>query len=128
MKQLIAYCGINCEKCEAYIATQNNDNALREKVARLWSEMNGVEITPEMINCDGCRVNGVKTPFCDKYCQIRQCALVKAFETCGDCSAMGGCQTVGMVISNNAEASNNLKLHNGASYMNTNLIKKDEEL
>ena len=88
MKQLIAYCGLDCEKCEAYIATQNNDNALREKVARLWSEMNGVEITPEMINCDGCRVNGVKTPFCDKYCQIRQCALVKAFETCGNCSEM----------------------------------------
>ena len=109
MKQLIAYCGINCEKCEAYIATQNNDNALREKVARLWSEMNGVEITPEMINCDGCRVNGVKTPFCDKYCQIRQCALVKAFETCGNCSEMESCQTVGMIISNNAEALSNLK-------------------
>ena len=128
MKQLIAYCGLDCEKCEAYIATQNNDNALREKVARLWSEMNGVEITPEMINCDGCRVNGVKTPFCDKYCQIRQCALGKAFETCGNCSEMENCQTVGMVISNNAEALNNLKLHNGASYMNTNLIKKDEDL
>ena len=109
MKQLIAYCGINCEKCEAYIATQNNDNALREKVARLWSEMNGVVITPEMINCDGCRVNGVKTPFCDKYCQIRQCALVKAFETCGNCSEMENCQTVGMIISNNAEALSNLK-------------------
>ena len=109
MKQLIAYCGLNCEKCEAYIATQNNDNALREKVARLWSEMNGVEITPEMINCDGCRVNGVKTPFCDKYCQIRQCALVKAFETCGNCSEMENCQTVGMIISNNAEALSNLK-------------------
>ena len=109
MKQLIAYCGLNCEKCEAYIATQNNDNALREKVARLWSEMNGVEITPEMINCDGCRVNGVKTPFCDKYCQIRQCALVKAFETCGNCSEMESCLTVGMIISNNAEALSNLK-------------------
>ena len=109
MKQLIAYCGLDCEKCEAYIATQNNDNALREKVARLWSEMNGVEITPEMINCDGCRVNGVKTPFCDKYCQIRQCALVKAFKTCGNCSEMESCQTVGMIISNNAEALSNLK-------------------
>ena len=109
MKKLIAYCGLDCEKCEAYIATQNNDNALREKVAKEWSELNSVEITPEMINCEGCRVDGVKTPFCDKYCQIRQCALHKAFETCGNCAEMESCQTVGMVISNNAEAAENLR-------------------
>ena len=108
MKKLIAYCGLDCEKCEARIATINNDNALRQKVALSWSEMNGVEITPEMINCDGCRVDGVKTPFCDSLCPIRQCAIHKAVETCGGCSVMGGCQTVGMVTSNNPEALNNL--------------------
>ena len=54
MKQLIAYCGLDCEKCDAYVATQNDDQALREKNAKLWSQMNGVEITSEMINCDGC--------------------------------------------------------------------------
>lgn len=109
MKQLIAYCGLNCEKCEAYIATQNNDNALREKVARLWSELNGVAITPEMINCEGCRLDGVKTPFCDSLCPIRQCALVKGCETCGDCPCMNGCETVSMVFSNNDDALGNLK-------------------
>lgn len=106
---MIAYCGLDCEKCDAREATLNNDNALREKVARLWSELNGTEITPEMINCEGCRVDGVKTPFCNSLCPIRQCALGKAHETCGDCESMGGCKTVGMVISNNAEALNNLK-------------------
>lgn len=30
-------------------------------------------------------------------------------EKCGDCSAMGECQTVGMIVSNNAEALENLK-------------------
>lgn len=109
MKKLIAYCGLDCEKCDARIATLNNDNALREKVAKLWSEMNGVEITPEMINCEGCRMNGVKTPFCNSLCPIRQCALDKGCETCGSCLEMNGCQTVGMVISNNSEASDNLK-------------------
>ena len=44
-------CGLNCETCEARIATIGNDDALREKVARDWSALNGVEITPEMINC-----------------------------------------------------------------------------
>ncbi len=109
MENLIAYCGLDCEKCEARTATLTNDNALREKVAAEWSELNGVTITPEMINCEGCRVDGVKTPFCDSLCPIRQCALGKAFETCGDCEALNGCKTVAAVISNNDEALNNLK-------------------
>ena len=109
MKKLIAYCWLDCEKCDARKATLDNDNVLREKVAKLWSEMNGVEITPEMINCDGCRVDGVKTPFCESYCPIRQCALKKACETCGDCREMEKCQTVGMIISDNREAAENLK-------------------
>lgn len=109
MKQLIAYCGLDCEKCDARKATLNNDNALRTKIAKLWSDLNGADITPEMINCEGCRVDGVKTPFCNSLCPIRQCALVKNCETCGNCKNIDGCKTVGMVIANNAEALGNLK-------------------
>ena len=47
MKKYIAYCGLDCETCEARQATINNDNELRVRVAKLWSELNGVEITPE---------------------------------------------------------------------------------
>ena len=28
---MIAYCGLDCEKCDAYLATINDDQALREK-------------------------------------------------------------------------------------------------
>ena len=35
MKTYIAYCGLNCETCEARIATMHNNDALREKVAKL---------------------------------------------------------------------------------------------
>ncbi len=110
MKKLVAYCGLDCEKCDARKATIDNDDALRVKVAQLWSDLNGVEITPEMLNCEGCRADGKKTPYCDGLCPIRQCALGKSVETCGDCPALDGCRTVGTVISNNAEASDNLKL------------------
>ena len=108
MKQLIAYCGLDCEKCDAYIATQNNDQALREKTARLWSQMNGVEITPEMINCDGCRADGRKTPYCDSLCQIKKCAQTKQMETCGSCAELKNCPTVGMIVKNNPDALKNL--------------------
>ena len=63
---LIGCCGLDCEKCDARIATLANDNALRKKTAALWTELNGVTILPDMINRVGCRVEGEKTPFCDK--------------------------------------------------------------
>ena len=44
--QLIGCCGLDCEKCDARIATLTNDNDLREKTAALWTKLNGVTITP----------------------------------------------------------------------------------
>ena len=109
MNEYIAYCGLNCEACEARIATANDDWELRRKVAKLWSELNDVEITPEMINCSGCRLTGVKTPYCESLCPIRQCALDRKLETCGSCSDMDPCEKLGMIIRNNADALKNLK-------------------
>ena len=109
MDRLIAYCGLDCGKCEARKATIDDDDALRAKVAKEWSELNGVEITPDQINCLGCRADGVKTVYCDSLCPIRQCALSKGLETCGDCAEMMSCGKVGMVIGNNPEALKNLK-------------------
>ena len=109
MKEFIAFCGLDCENCDARLATVTNDDALRQKVAKLGSELNQVEITPEMINCTGCRVKGVKTPFCDSLCPIRQCALGRKVETCGVCGEMDGCEKLSMITGNNAEALDNLK-------------------
>ncbi|MBP5312902.1 MAG: DUF3795 domain-containing protein [Clostridia bacterium] len=105
----IAYCGLDCEKCEARLATVNSDDKLRAKVAELWSKLNGIEITPEMINCEGCRIDGAKTVFCDRLCEIRQCALSKKYETCGDCSELETCPKAAMIIGNNPAALANLK-------------------
>ena len=101
---LIAYCGLDCGKCEARLATITNDESLRLKVAKKWSMLNGVEITPEMINCVGCKADGVKTPFCESLCPIRQCILEKKLEDCGKCSNMDSCDKIKMIISNNKEA------------------------
>lgn len=109
MKELIAYCGLDCGKCDARKATVEDNDILREKVAKLWSELNGVEITPAMINCMGCRAEGVKTPYCDALCPIRQCALAKGVSTCGECSEMELCEKVAMITGNNEEARTNLE-------------------
>jgi hypothetical protein len=109
MKDMIAYCGLDCEACDAYLATINNDQVLREKTAKLWSELNNAPILPEHINCEGCRVDGVKTVFCNSLCPIRQCAVQKSMTTCGDCSELEKCQTVGTIISGNPDALKNLR-------------------
>ena len=109
MKRTIAYCGLDCEKCDAYLATIHNDSALLEKTAKLWSELNGVTILPEQINCQGCRCDGIKSVYCDGLCPIRQCALEKSAETCGSCKELETCPKVAAIISNNAFALKNLK-------------------
>ena len=87
----------NSLKYDARIATTTNDNALREKTAALWTKLNGVTILPEMINCTGCRIEGVKTPFCDRLCPVHNCVREKGLNTCADCGQMDGCPTLGRI-------------------------------
>lgn len=107
--QLIGCCGLDCEKCDARIATLTNDNALRKKTAALWTKLNGVTILPEMINCTGCRTEGVKTPFCDKLCPVHNCVREKSLDTCADCGQMDGCPTLGQIAGNSPFVLENLK-------------------
>lgn len=106
---MIAYCGLDCEKCDAYLATVRDDQALREKTAELWARLNHAPILPEHINCQGCRADGAKTVFCENLCGIRRCALEKGVATCGDCPDMETCPTVGAVTANRPETLENLR-------------------
>jgi hypothetical protein len=108
MKQLIACCGIDCENCDARIATIANDNELRKATAEKWREMyQSPDITAESINCMGCRVDGVKIVHCND-CEIRKCAQTKGFATCGECKEMETCQIVGFVLQHVPGAKENL--------------------
>lgn len=104
MNNYTACCGLDCESCEARLATVNNDEALRRRVAALWSELNGVEIPAESIRCTGCRIDGVKTPYCEFLCPIRACAREKGLETCGTCPEMRTCDALAAITRNNPEA------------------------
>ena len=118
--QLIGCCGLDCEKCDARIATLTNDNALREKTAALWTKLNGVPITPEMINCTGCRIDGAKTPFCDKLCHVHNCVREKGLDTCADCGQMDGCPTLGRISVNSPFVLENLNRLREAKQNETN--------
>ncbi len=84
-KKMIAYCGIKCSECPAYIATQKNDDTLRTETAKKWSEQFKSDIKTEDINCDGCPS---ESPRLIKYCstcEIRKCAREKKVATCASC-------------------------------------------
>lgn len=83
MDRKIASCGLDCSKCGAYIATNNNDDGLRKKTAAEWSEMFSATIEPKDINCMGCH-SEILFGHCYE-CEIRNCSTEKAHENCSQC-------------------------------------------
>ncbi len=108
MKEYIGYCGLDCKSCDAYIATIHDDQSLREKTAKLWSALNNAPILPEHINCEGCRMKGKKTVFCEHLCVIRKCAAEKGVVTCKDCDQFSSCSNLKAILLNNPSAKENL--------------------
>ncbi|MFY9154273.1 MAG: DUF3795 domain-containing protein [Prolixibacteraceae bacterium] len=91
MEKLIACCGLNCATCEARIATMADDDEMRAQTAEKWKVQYGASgMTPEMINCTGCREEGVKFSHCSE-CEIRKCVNSKDFETCANCEKLENC-------------------------------------
>jgi len=81
---MIAFCGIVCTDCRAFIATQTNDSKLKKEVARAWSTKKEA-LKPGDINCDGCLSAGQRLfKFCE-VCGVRLCGREKGVENCARC-------------------------------------------
>jgi len=85
MDKMIAYCGLVCTECPAYIATQNNDPEELEKIAVQWSKEYNAPFTTEDCLCDGCLASTDR--HCSYYskCPIRACGSEKEVRNCGHC-------------------------------------------
>ncbi len=81
---MLAYCGLNCSSCDAYLATQENSDDKRKKTAQGWSKMYRADIKPDHINCDGCKSDGAKFFHC-AVCDIRKCCISHNVENCAVC-------------------------------------------
>ena len=108
MERLIACCGIDCAACDARTATVNNDDALREKTAKTWSEQFSAQIPAETINCTGCREEGIKFSHCE-VCEIRNCVHARGYQTCAECEEMETCSIVAAIHQHMPELVENLK-------------------
>ena len=84
---MIAYCGMDCLKCECFIATQENNDQQRKEVAVSWSAKYQVDIKAEQINCHGCKSTGLKFFFTESICEIRKCNIEKGTANCAECQS-----------------------------------------
>lgn len=82
--EMIAYCGLICTACDAYLATRTNDEARARATAAAWSKQFGIEVAVTDVWCDGCLVGGRKCAHCGE-CEIRACASDRGVATCGLC-------------------------------------------
>ena len=84
--RIIAYCGIVCSDCPAYVASQSGDGAALERVAVQWEKEYHLEkVTIQDVTCDGCLgQEGRKGAHCSE-CEIRACALGINVENCAYC-------------------------------------------
>ncbi len=109
MEKLIACCGLNCNTCDAHIATVKNDDELRKSTAEKWSkQFNAPDLSASMINCTGCLEEGAKFSHCYE-CEIRNCAKAKGFKTCGECKDMESCALLAGIFKFVPEAITNLR-------------------
>jgi hypothetical protein len=76
MDKIIAYCGLVCSDCDAYLATQAGEQEALEGVAAKWRvEYHAPGITAESVLCDGCLTDlGHKCGHCGE-CDIRACGM-----------------------------------------------------
>ncbi len=90
---MIAYCGLDCSKCEGYLATQADSDSKRAEVAQKWSILYHAEIRPNQINCDGCKSMERKFFHCENTCGIRKCCISKGVDNCAVCDEYA-CETL----------------------------------
>lgn len=85
-------CGLDCYQCEANIAYRNNDQALREEVAKKWAEQYGAVMKADDVNCSGCMQEGVKIGHCAE-CEMRACNIKRGTKHCAECDEFS-CETI----------------------------------
>jgi hypothetical protein len=77
---MIAYCCLECDKCDIYVATQKNDDALRAEATTERKR------DAEKPRCYGCKSGNALY-----NCEAKKCAMVKGLPTCAHCGDFPTC-------------------------------------
>ncbi len=82
---IIAYCGLDCAECPAYLATQAGDEARMAETAAKWSS-DGYPVSAAEVRCDGCVQQGERLFKWCLTCAIRACCIQNSYASCAYCS------------------------------------------
>ncbi len=107
MPEMIAYCGLDCARCDAFTAAQSGDHERKQKIAERWSKELKAEFTPEDIDCNGCKSDRV-SGWCTRICAIRPCAQQRKVESCAHCQDYP-CSKLKEFLSHEPDATNTLQ-------------------
>ena len=87
----LAFCGINCSECPAYVATQADDMEALARVAAQWSEEFNVTLAVKDCICDGCTSGSerLSSYAASGGCAVRVCAVERGVINCAYCDDYG---------------------------------------
>jgi hypothetical protein len=112
MGAMIAFCGLDCNTCEAYIATQANDAVAMQNVLEKWRvDYNSPDMEISAVTCDGCHATTRLGGYCS-LCNVRKCALGKGLQTCAECPDYA-CKTLEHILAMVPQARANLEALRG---------------
>lgn len=80
----LAYCGFNCEECPVYVATEQGNTAMKEKLATEYTTPNCAFVAEDM-TCEGCKAEVFSEKICG-FCEMRLCGIEKEVGNCGLCA------------------------------------------
>ena len=103
-EQMLAYCGIDCSQCPAYLATQADDVEKLTSLAQEWFEGS---TDYSIIVCDGCNSGGRIMQWCAQ-CPTRACVVEIGLENCAHCDQYG-CEKLLKVFELSEDAKANLE-------------------
>jgi hypothetical protein len=87
---MIAYCGLVCTACPAYVATQaNNWDALERLAAHAREAYGQPDATAESTMCDGCLTGSSRLCAYCTVCDVRACARTLNLANCAQCADYG---------------------------------------
>lgn len=103
MTNMVAYCGLVCPHCPAYVATQKDDVEGLKQIAAKWSKELNLALEWEDCRCDGCLATaGRQIDYC-RECQVRACAIARQVQNCAYCPDYA-CEKLGKFLSSVPEA------------------------
>ncbi|MCP4231673.1 MAG: DUF3795 domain-containing protein [bacterium] len=82
----VSPCGLVCEGCPAYVATQQGNIDAVAEVTAYWASEYAPELTADDVWCEGCHAEEGKPLYLyARTCAVRECVPERGVPNCAHC-------------------------------------------